>query len=209
MKWIKFLTINNIPYYIYKIKKEDSIIISNIKNNNNIIIILCGLAYLTQVFTNQELLPVAILDKNKILFSEAKKQQIYHKLVALDTTYVLSLDEFTLKRSSLSVVLGIHLLESYKQTIHKYELTNTIISQKYIKNRILQLIFTICLQFGEIKNQKILIPFHLSQKNIAILTGTSKNSVSKVMKKISKMNIIKDLDKKMIYINNILQLNLK
>nr|YP_010850913.1 Global nitrogen transcriptional regulator [Lophurella mutabilis]WGH13571.1 Global nitrogen transcriptional regulator [Lophurella mutabilis] len=210
MKWIKFLTKNKIPYYIYKLKKEDCIILNNIKNkNNNVLIILSGTIFITKVFPNKELLPIAILNKNNILIKNNKELKIYYKLVALEKTYVLTLDLFILKQNKANTLLRINMLNAYKKTIEQYEAINNIMSQKSIKNRILQLILNMCLKFGQVKNQQVFIPFQLSNKNIAILTGTSKNTVSKIMKKIYNKNIIKNLNKKVIFLDNILNLNLK
>nr|WGH13769.1 Global nitrogen transcriptional regulator [Lophurella pseudocorticata] len=210
MKWIKFLTNNKIPYYIYKLKTADFIILNNIKHkNNNILIILSGTIFITKVFPNKELLPIAILNKDNILIKNNKELKIYHKLIALEKTYVLTLDLFILKQNKVNTLFRINILNAYKKTIEQYEVINNIMSQKNIKNRILQLILNICLRFGQVKNQKIFIPFQLSNKNIAILTGTSENTVSKTMKKIYNKNIIKNLNKKVIFLDNILNLDLK
>nr|YP_010851111.1 Global nitrogen transcriptional regulator [Aphanocladia stichidiosa]WGH13966.1 Global nitrogen transcriptional regulator [Aphanocladia stichidiosa] len=210
MKWIKFLTNNKIPYYIYKLKKEDFIILNNIKNKNkNIIIILSGTIFITKVFPNKESLPIAILNKNNILIKNNKELRIYYKIIALEKTYILTLDLFILKQNKVHTLFRMNILNAYKKTIEQYEVINNIMSQKNIKNRILQLIFNICLRFGQIKNQQIFIPFQLSNKNIAILTGTSTNTVSKIMKKIYNKNIIKNLNKKVIFLDNIFNLDLK
>nr|YP_010851507.1 Global nitrogen transcriptional regulator [Echinothamnion hookeri]WGH14362.1 Global nitrogen transcriptional regulator [Echinothamnion hookeri] len=206
MKWIKFLTSNKIPYYIYKLKREDFIILNN---NNNIVIILSGTIFITKVFANKELLPIAILNKNNIFIKNNKELKIYHKLVALENTYVLTLDLFIVQQNKVNTLLKINILNAYKKTLEQYEIINNIMSQKNIKNRILQLILNVCLQFGKVKNQQIFIPFQLSNKNIAILTGTSENTVSKIMKQIYNKKIIKNLNKKVIFIDNILNLDSK
>nr|WGH12781.1 Global nitrogen transcriptional regulator [Echinothamnion sp.] len=210
MKWIKFLTNNKIPYCIYKLKKEDFIILNNRNNKDgNILIILSGCIFVTKVFYNKELLPIVILNKNNIFIKENKELKIYYKLIALEKTYILTLNLSKLNNNQISTLLRINILHAYKKTIEKYESINKIMCQKHIKSRIIQLILTICLQFGKIKNQQIFIPFQLSNKNIAILTGTSENTVSKIIKTIYSKHIIKDLSKKVIILDNILNLNLK
>nr|WGH12977.1 Global nitrogen transcriptional regulator [Echinothamnion sp.] len=210
MKWMKFLAHNKIPYYIYKLKQEDFIILNNIKNrNNNIIIILSGCIFVTKVFPNNELLPITILDRNHIFIKDSKELKLYYKLIALETTYILTFNSSILNNNKISTLLGISIINAYKKTLEKYEAINNIMGQKNTKNRILQLILNICLQFGKVKNQQILIPFQLSNTNIAILTGTSKNTVNKIMKSIYNKSIIKELNKKVIIVDNILNLNLK
>nr|YP_010618779.1 Global nitrogen transcriptional regulator [Rhodomelopsis africana]WAX02792.1 Global nitrogen transcriptional regulator [Rhodomelopsis africana] len=204
MKWIKFLTQNKIPYYIYKLKREDFIILN--KKKSNIIIILSGIIFITKVFPNKELLPLAILDKHSILIKNNKKVKTYYKIIALEKAYILTLNEYSINKSSINILMGINIFNGLKKTIDNYEAMNNIMSQKQVKNRIIQLIFTICLQFGKIKSQKISIPFKLSNKNIAILTGTSENTVNKVIRTIYKKDIIKELSNKAISIKNILHL---
>nr|YP_010619944.1 Global nitrogen transcriptional regulator [Symphyocladia marchantioides]WAX03957.1 Global nitrogen transcriptional regulator [Symphyocladia marchantioides] len=203
MKWVKILAQNKIPYYIYKIKQEDFIILN--KNNSNIIIILSGILFITKVFPNKESLPIAMLNKHDIFIKNNKEAKIYYKIIALEKAYLLTLNTNNLEKSK-NILIKNDILNSYKQTVNEYEAMNNVMSQKQIKNRILQLIFTICLKFGKIKNQKILIPFKLSNKNIAILTGTSKNTVNKIMREIYQQNIIQEYNNKIIYINNIYNL---
>nr|YP_010851309.1 Global nitrogen transcriptional regulator [Aphanocladia delicatula]WGH14164.1 Global nitrogen transcriptional regulator [Aphanocladia delicatula] len=207
MKWIKFLAHNKIPHYIYKLKQEDFVILNN--KNNNILIILSGCIFITKVFPNKEVLPIAILHINDIFIENNKELKLYYKLVALETTYIITFNTSILNNNKISTLLEISIINAYKKTIEKYETINNVMCQKSIKNRILQLILNICLQFGKVRNQQILIPFQLSNKNIAILTGTSKNTVNKIMKTIYNKSIIKDLNKNIIIIDNILNLNLK
>nr|YP_010618974.1 Global nitrogen transcriptional regulator [Deltalsia parasitica]WAX02987.1 Global nitrogen transcriptional regulator [Deltalsia parasitica] len=207
MNWIKILTQNRIPYYIYKLKREDFIILN--KKNSNIIIILSGIIFITKVFPNKELLPIAILDKTNIFIKSNKERRTYYKIFALEEAYVLTFNASFLNKTYINHSININLLNKYKKTIDKYEAMNNIMSQKQIQNRILQLIFTICLQFGTVKNQKISIPFRLSNKNIAILTGTSEHTINKVIRRIYNKGIIKEKNNKIISINNIYYLNLK
>lgn len=204
MEWIKFLTISKIKYHIYKLNKSDTLILHNLENvNNKIIIILYGLMYIVKVFPNKELLPIAILDKNTILINYKKDNQIYYKLVALETTYIISF-----KEENNNIHTELNIIKYYKKTLKRYEEMSEIISQRKTKNRIVQLILLIGLKFGIIRNQVILIPFKLSQENIAMMTGLSQNSINKTMRVIYEMGIIEE-NKRIINLSNILNINLK
>ena len=206
MEWIKFLTISKIKYHIYKLNKSDTLILHNLENvNNKIIIILYGLIYIVKVFPNKELLPIAILDKNTILINYKKDNQIYYKLVALETTYIISFKE---DNPNHTINTELNNIKYYKKTLKRYEEMSEIISQRKTKNRIVQLILLIGLKFGIIRNQVILIPFKLSQENIAMMTGLSQNTINKTMKVIYKMGIIEE-NKRIINLSNILNINLK
>nr|YP_009654457.1 Global nitrogen transcriptional regulator [Pleurostichidium falkenbergii]QCH39744.1 Global nitrogen transcriptional regulator [Pleurostichidium falkenbergii] len=207
MKWIKFFTINKIPYYIYKLNKEDSIVLSNINNKDNkVTFILSGIIYIKKVFSNKEILPIAILNENNIFAINNKEENIYYQLSALKTTYILTLGEYFLKKANSKILLEINILTTYQKTIEQYQYMNMIMSQKNILNRIIQIIFILCLKFGKVKNKNIVLPFKLSKQNIAIMAGTSENTVNKIMKKVYKGGIINELNKTSISIKNIANL---
>nr|YP_009397733.1 global nitrogen transcriptional regulator [Dipterosiphonia australica]ARW66919.1 global nitrogen transcriptional regulator [Dipterosiphonia australica] len=208
MKWIKFCITNRIPYYIYRLQKEDSIILNNIKPDG-FIIILSGIVYITKVFANREVSPIAILNENNIFIKNQKENKIHYTMVALQTTYIININHNIHKYQKGNILTCINILNNYKQTYEKYEVINKIVCQKQVKHRILQLIFILSLQYGIIKGQTIFIPFNLSYHNIAILTGTSKNTVVKVMKKMYAIGIKRDIIHNTILIKNILNLKLQ
>nr|YP_009392144.1 global nitrogen transcriptional regulator [Periphykon beckeri]ARW60492.1 global nitrogen transcriptional regulator [Periphykon beckeri] len=210
MKLIKFLKKRKIPFYIYQLNKEDCIILNNINsNNNNIIIVLSGFIFINKVFSNKEILPIAILDRKAISIQTSKELKTYYKLIALEKTYILTINKNIITENRMNIFLTTNILIRYYKTIERYEAINNIMIHKYITNRILQLVFNICIQFGKIKNKKVSIPFQLSSYNIAILTGTSENTVNKIIKTIDQYNIIKNLHQTVIAVDNILNLNLK
>lgn len=210
MKWINFLKENKIPYYVYKLNQSDSIIIYNKNHNDNkFIIVLYGSIYTVKNFSNQEILPIAILNKNSIFINTSNNHKFYYTLTALEKTYLLTFQSNILNREDLSISLDINLVEIYKKTLKKYEIMNEIISQRYLENRIIQLILSMCIEFGVVKHEGIYIPFTLSQKDIATMTGTTKTTVNKIMQKMYKNGVIKYSNKKIIYIKDIFDLYFK
>nr|YP_009393608.1 global nitrogen transcriptional regulator [Bostrychia simpliciuscula]ARW62170.1 global nitrogen transcriptional regulator [Bostrychia simpliciuscula] len=199
MKWINFFANYNITYYVYKINKEDSILIySSCKNINKSIVIIHGSIYITKNFTNQKKLILAILSKNDIFSLKSKSKKFYYKLIALEETYFISFNLVDLKKFKSNDCFLFNIIISYENTLSKYEIMNEILSQKYAHNRVTQLILFLCLEFGIISKKKIYIPFKLSQKKLAIISNTSTVAINKN---------IKYYNKKSIYIQNIFNLN--
>nr|YP_009395264.1 global nitrogen transcriptional regulator [Bryothamnion seaforthii]ARW64032.1 global nitrogen transcriptional regulator [Bryothamnion seaforthii] len=213
MKWLSFLSSQKIPYYVYKLNREDSIIIHKYSlETNQSIIVAYGSIYVSKIFTNTETLPIALLGKNSIFIKENNNinNEFYYQLTALETTYIISFKEDDLKgivKFRINLI-GI-LISSYKKTIEEYEAMNQVMCQRYLKNRIYQLILLICLKFGIISDTKIQIPFQVSNKHIATITGTNTTNISKLLRNISKNLFIKISNKKKIYINNIFEIRLK
>nr|YP_009398341.1 global nitrogen transcriptional regulator [Thaumatella adunca]ARW67527.1 global nitrogen transcriptional regulator [Thaumatella adunca] len=210
MKWIKLFSNHKIPYYVYKLNKSDSIILCKKYNKKHkSLIILYGSIYVVKIFSNQEQIPIVILNKDNIFTNIEKQNKSYYKLIALEKTYIATFQINIFQSRHINHSLTINIIKNYDKTLEKYEIMNEIINQKYLKNRVLQLILSICLQFGIIKNNKVYIPFKLSQDNIAAMTGTTKTTVNKIMKIIYKKKIIEYSNKKTISINYILNLNFK
>nr|YP_009398779.1 global nitrogen transcriptional regulator [Kuetzingia canaliculata]ARW67965.1 global nitrogen transcriptional regulator [Kuetzingia canaliculata] len=211
MKWINFLIGQNIPYYIYKLHKEDTIIVNYyVSQINKIILIIDGSIYCVKVFPNKELLPIALLKKNNLFRIEQSKtkQQFYYQLKALKKTYIITFNLNDIyKKTSNSFLIDI--LYSYDDTLKQYEIMNEIMSQKYIKNRIFQIILLLCLQFGKVNQNKIYLTFKISYRELAILSGTNKTTVSRILKKMNRDKLIEYYKKNKIYICNIFKITLK
>nr|YP_009395878.1 global nitrogen transcriptional regulator [Herposiphonia versicolor]ARW64858.1 global nitrogen transcriptional regulator [Herposiphonia versicolor] len=203
MTWINLLIKNQIKHYIYKIPKGDSIIL---KPSNQIIIILSGISYMGEIFINKEISPLAILSTNNIFNNNNSNRKVYYKITALETTYLLSINR---KTKNTQIIIDQNIAQYYLKTSESYKIINTIMKQKYILNRVTQLLLILCFKFGYIKGDSIFIPFQLSSQNIAILTGTSKNTITKITNKIYKTGIINKIYKNIISISKITNVNLE
>lgn len=196
MTWIHQFSNSHIPYYIYKLNKGDSVIHNN---HNESFIILYGLIYLMKIFTNQEIIPVGILNTNNIINvkSLSVNTQNYYKLIAFETTYLIHFKLKNMKYNKpIYKSLTFNIINSYELTLVKYEMMQNIIMQKYIKYRFIQLILFLALEFGIIHQTKIIIPFKISQQNIANIIGTNKITINKIIKYLSTKMLIKYSSKK-------------
>nr|ARW60289.1 global nitrogen transcriptional regulator [Laurencieae sp.] len=208
MKWISCLTNCNIPYYIYKLNRDDATIVYNKYNNQNqLIIILHGSIYAIKIFANKKITPVVVLGKDSIFSTNRLSGHFYYKLIALEKTYIISLNINKVQkvtRSNTKLILKI--IKSYQQTFSTYQIINEAMHQKYKKNRVFQLILLIFFQFGTISRTEIKLPFKISQKNLAIITGTNKETINKIIKEIKKISNIKHYRTKSIQLDNIFNL---
>nr|YP_009332845.1 global nitrogen transcriptional regulator [Membranoptera tenuis]AKL79101.1 global nitrogen transcriptional regulator [Membranoptera tenuis] len=210
MKWINNFSNSHIPYYIYKLNKGDKILYNPNKIYNRSIIILHGVIYLFKIFQNKEIFPLAILKTNNIIDLEySYETQHYYTIIALDQAYLMSFSLLNIKNKIyIKKQILFNIIYGQKLTLKQYELMNQILRHKYIKYRILQLIFLLSLEFGIIHKNKIIIPFSLSQKNLSIIIGSNKITINQIMNYLSKKTIIKYSTKKIIHIENIVNLQL-
>nr|YP_009400010.1 global nitrogen transcriptional regulator [Tolypiocladia glomerulata]ARW69829.1 global nitrogen transcriptional regulator [Tolypiocladia glomerulata] len=203
MNWITFFTMNCIPYQVYKLNQDDEMILLNKKiQDENIFIILSGAVILIRIFYNKEAIPVAILSNNNIIENQ-KINTAYYKIIALKTTYIITLNKRFLYREYTK---KISLLRYYRITIEKYEETILILNQKNLEKRIIMLILSIFLSFGKINEYKIILSFNITQQIVSLMTSTSMNTVNKIMNKITYVNKRSNYSK---HINNITIKNLK
>nr|QCI07636.1 global nitrogen transcriptional regulator [Nitophyllum punctatum] len=210
MKWIRHLSENQIPYYIYKLHKNDHILYKTCVNKNKALIILHGTICLFEILPTQQMLPLAILNKNNIInFAKLNMtRQSYYKLLAFETTYIISfyIDHLN-NQNTNQATFFLDIIESYQNTLIKYEIMNYILTHKYNKARIIQLILFFCIEFGIISQNDIYIPLSIPQTTIAIITNSNKNTINKILKQISNKILIRYSSKKIICIKNILDLD--
>nr|QCI09053.1 global nitrogen transcriptional regulator [Inkyuleea mariana] len=211
MKWIHHLSNSKTPFYIYRLNKGDAIIQKSYNNDNKSIIILHGIVHLIQIFTNKEIISLAILNRDHIINIRPEKiehKYYYYKIVAIEDTYLISFifDELLYKNNN-STKLLINIIKGYELTLHRYKQMNHILVHKHIKQRVTQLILFLCEEFGIIYKQKIIIPFKISQITIGTITGSNKVTINKIVRYLYNEMFIQYYGKKIIYITNPFLLN--
>ena len=207
MTWIHLFSHLGIPFCIYKLNSGDSIIHSNDINNNKNIIILHGTLNITQVFTNHEILPIVILHKNNIIDNNYNfinyNYKSYYKIIAIEKTYIVSFSSIKFKNNhNINTKFFNDLINAYQMTLNKHENMRKILTHKYTKLRVIQLIIFLCIEFGKIDKTQIKLPFIIKKTDIAIMTGTNVNTVNKILKQLHKNQLIYYSTKNFIKINN-------
>jgi len=210
MKWLNYFSSAKIPYYVYKINKNDVIIINNDLSIDQSIIILYGTIFLSKNFNNKRTFPVAILSTNNIIYLKSFQihNQYYYRLIALDHSYLLSFSLNHLKNNStVKKELFFYIISAHQNTLIKYEMINSILVHKYAKYRLIQLILSLCLEFGIFNHKQIMIPFTLSQKNLTNIIKSNKMTINKLINGLRKKEIIQYSSKKIISLHKILNLS--
>nr|YP_010865188.1 global nitrogen transcriptional regulator [Campylaephora boydenii]WGT74109.1 global nitrogen transcriptional regulator [Campylaephora boydenii] len=193
MKWISYFFAFNIPFYIYKLKTGDTIIKSNNNFDTKSIVILYGIVYITQIFSNQEVLPITILHKNNIIdiqnYSTSTKS--YYNITSLQETYLVSFSyKNIITKNNISKIFLKYYLTNYKLTLFNQRMLNYILIQKNTQRRIIQLIILLSIQFGIISQEFIKIPFKIHKRDIAKITGSNINTTNKTFKILESKKII-------------------
>lgn len=211
MQWVQKLSILNIPFYIYKLNKHDCILYESSKNSHKSLIILHGIMHVLKVFTNNEISSTAILSDDHIINIKSTTNHLkhyYYKAIAFETTYIISFQwQDIATQDKVSTLILSQIIKSYENTLYRYEQMSHIMTHKYMKNRIVQLIFFLCQEFGVIKKQEIIVPFEISQINIGNIIGSNKVTTNKIIKTLSDQSLIKYSKNKKIILKDPLSLN--
>lgn len=212
MKWIHYFAASKIPFSIYKLNKDDAILYEYKQRQSISMIILYGLVYIVKTFTNNETSSIAILRANNIFHKTSKLKKhntYYYKIIAIKNTFIINFKWKDLKYKSnfLHKSLLFEIIQSYQQTIYQYEMMNNILMNKYIQNRIIQLILILSEQFGIINKEEIIIPFFISQKTIGIMIGSNRITVNRVLHQLNMNRLITYSYNKNLQIKNPLALS--
>nr|YP_009511545.1 global nitrogen transcriptional regulator [Gracilariopsis mclachlanii]AXI97422.1 global nitrogen transcriptional regulator [Gracilariopsis mclachlanii] len=202
-KWVQLLLELDIPFYVYKLNKGDSIISKYKHKNSSAAIILYGTVYVLKMFTNGEAICVALLNHNNIIdfnFSTLDKDYVYYKIIALEETYLINFYWLDFICIFNYLPIAIKIFNLFRNTLKKYEMTSYVISHKSIRYRIIQLFVLLCQEFGYINNNCIKIPFEISQLTISNMIGSNTITVNKIMRDLINQFLIKYIVKKKILI---------
>nr|WCH57209.1 global nitrogen transcriptional regulator [Hypnea musciformis] len=202
MKWLNYFLNFNIPFYIYKLNANDSIIFSNNININRPMIILHGIVYIVKNFHNDKKITIAILETENILYiNPTKNENYYYKIIAISTSFLISFQWKNLINinTNFSHIILKELIKMYTKTNNKYEIMNMIMSHKYIKNRVIQLILLLGRDFGNINKINIMISHYISQYNISKISGSNRTTINRILQELTYSKFIKySVDKKII-----------
>ena len=204
MEWIHYLSNLNIPFYIYKIKSGDAIIKSCNHRLKKSAIILHGTIYLSQIFSNQETIPISILHKNNIidLDNYLLYNQSYYKISAIKESYIMIIsinDLINYKKINNHILYS--LLINYKLTLYNENHIRYILSHKNIKYRVIQLLIILSTYFGRIDKNLVKIQLRIKIEDLAILTGSNINITHKILKILKSQNILKKSHKTSFILN--------
>lgn len=204
MEWIHYLSHLNIPFYIYKIKSGDAIIETCSYKLRKSAIILHGTIYLSQIFSNQEIIPISILHKNNIIDLDNYRlyNQSYYKISAMKESYIMLIsinDLVNYKKPNSRILYS--LLINYKLTLYNENHIRYILSHKSIKYRIIQLLIILSTYFGRIDRDIIKIQLKIKIEDLAILTGSSINITHKILNILKSHKILKKSHKTNFILN--------
>jgi len=205
MKWINYFFNFNIPFYIYKLKIGDSIIENKNHTYDRSIIILYGTIYLTQIFSNQEILPITILNTNNIINinNSSINTKSYYKMTALQEAYLISFSDKNITiNKNVSTQFLKYYLTNYKLTLYNQKMINYILIQKSTQHKIIQLLLFLSIQSGIIHNKFIKIPFKVRKRDIAIMIGSNINTINRTFKLLERKKIVYYSKNNLLLIHN-------
>ena len=201
MKWLIDLEFYNIGFTIKTLSKDEYIVLYQKNYNHKILYILDGFIQSMQVFTNGEVVSLKLLYKNDTFTniethrnSLDNNKNYYYQFRAL--TYTI-----------LVIINRKEILQRMKLNYHQYYHCNyknqemiSILSHKYTKKRLVQLLLILTKRFGVISNSRIYIPINLSHYSIATIVGSQRITVNRIMNQL-KPSILYYDDKQIIIFN--------
>ena len=205
MTWIHQLSKANIPFTVYKLHPEDSLVYSQAFNSDQILIIIYGIIHVTHVYHNKEIVPLTILLQGHTLSIAPRlnNMQSYYKYTSINTAYIVSCSRIAIDQVKNKVHIYIDILNMYHTTIQQYTIMKHIFIEKEIKYRLLKFIIFLCHKFGIIKQEYIYLPFTIKQKTLATIVGSNTVTLNKSIKELSQDLLIQYKYKKKLYITNI------
>lgn len=192
MKWISYFFTFNIPFYIYKLKTYDSMIEKQNDQDEQSLIILHGIIYLTQIFSNKEVLPITVLQKNHIIdiTQESINKKSYYKITALKDTYLMRFANKHIKNINFTKNFFKYYIMNYKSTLSNQKIMHYILIHKQTHYRIVQFIILLSIKFGIINEKFIKIPFKIRKRDIALMTGANIDIINKTFNLLKVKKII-------------------
>nr|YP_009314408.1 Global nitrogen transcriptional regulator [Liagora harveyana]SCW22662.1 Global nitrogen transcriptional regulator [Liagora harveyana] len=188
---------------IHKLEPGDVLIIY--PNDKNIYIIAQGILIMSRLFSNGERFSSDLIHTGYMIKDMFKNNRIYnycYEMTAVSPTYIINIS----KRSEHSnKQYGVD--HYHNKTLPKTSFSS-LWAQKNIRNRIIHLLLILSEITGYEDNYSlsINIDLQLSYQLIATITGSTRNTVSKMIKQMEKDNIIVYNNKKII-IYDLLNLN--
>lgn len=205
MKWLKTLENSNTSFHVHLLRKEEFILLQNRSKYKHIIYILEGYAQVLRVFTNSEKVCLQILSNNQIITSHKKSittENHYDLVLAITNIKIITIP---LIESGMEAKRGVALTKEITGKGKEAGEIIGILSHRNTKKRIIQLLIVLTKRFGQIKDNRIIIPIHLTHQTIADITGSQRITVSKVMISLKYSKII-NYNSKSIIIHSITRL---
>nr|YP_009315229.1 Global nitrogen transcriptional regulator [Titanophycus setchellii]SCW23684.1 Global nitrogen transcriptional regulator [Titanophycus setchellii] len=172
-------------------------------DDHNIYIIIQGIMIQNKLFSNHEKFSSDLIYTGHIIqeiFQKGRSYNYCYEFTPLVNSYIISIPH------QLN-----HLYRHHIQTycnIHKSSQINllSLWIHKNIRNRILHLFLLLCEITGRSYNKSLILDIKLSYKLIATITGSTRNTVSHIIKQLENDHIIQ-YTQKYIIIHNIFILN--
>jgi Crp-like helix-turn-helix domain len=184
--------------YVYKMRPNDSLILHI--EDKRIYIIIEGLLIVNKCFSNREIFTIGIISIGDTILPRlggASNHNYFYRIEAIATSYIISLDKNKHNISYKYIHQKYYFIDQYLD--FKVE---EILVHKTIKHRLIHLLLILSQICGIKYGNKVYLKAILSYKTLSYITGTGENTIRRLLKDLTKKNIIKYY-KKRIVINDL------
>jgi hypothetical protein len=174
--------------YSYKLKAGDSLVIH--RGTTNTYIILEGSLIMNRIFTNKEIFTTSLITTGNVVitfFDSLHATNYFYQVEAISTTYLISFNnlEHTITSKYINIVFNYYSIAE-------------ILIHKSVKHRLIHLLLILSHMFGKQQQEHISIDLTLSYGILSSITGSSRNTISRLIKVLENDNLIKYSKNKII-----------
>lgn len=183
--------------YVYKMKPNDSLILH--RESNNVYYVIEGILMIHKCFSNEEIFTTSIIGANGIIapdFPPSSTNNYFYIIEALSISYLINniRPNIIYQNSNINNTANI-----------VYHSMEEVLIHKTVKNRLIHVLLKLSEICGVECGNKVSLEVQLSYQTLSCMTGTSKNTIRKLVNSLIQHNII-EYHSERIVINNLILL---
>ena len=183
--------------YVYKMKPNDSLILH--RESSNAYSVIEGILIIHKCFSNNEIFTTSIIGTNGVIapdFPPSSTNNYFYIIEALSISYLIN------KTRQNMIYQSSNINNVANMVYHSME---EVLIHKTVKNRLIHVLLKLSEICGVECGNKIVLEVQLSYQTLSCITGTSKNTIRKLVKSLIQNNLI-EYHKEYIIINNLILL---
>nr|YP_010988222.1 global nitrogen transcriptional regulator [Rhodochorton tenue]WOK79418.1 global nitrogen transcriptional regulator [Rhodochorton tenue] len=189
--------------YIYKMKPNDYLILYH--GDNKVYSVIEGTLIVNKCFSNNEMFTTNIVSVGGIIspcFYSLPTNNYFYMIEAISISYIIGL---SYKKNSEKNLCYVYNRSSYISPYSYHDIEEVLI-HKTVKHRLIHLLLVLSQMCGVKHGNKVYLKVILSYKTLSCITGTSENTISKLIRYLTIIDLIKYREKR-ITIHNLIILS--
>lgn len=181
--------------YVYKMKPNDYLILYH--GDNKVYSVIEGTLIIYKCFSNNEMFTTNIVGVGGIIspcFYSSPTNNYFYMIEAISISYIIGL---SYKKNNEKNLCYAYHRPSYISPYSYYNIGEILI-HKTVKHRLIHLLLVLSQMCGVKHGHKVYLKVILSYQTLSCITGTSKNTISKLIKYLTIIELIEYREKRII-----------